>query len=277
MAVYAIGDVQGCHDELRRLLDALSFDPGRDRLWLVGDLVNRGPRSVETLRLVKSLGPAAVTVLGNHDLHAVAVASGAEPRKSKDTLDALLDAPDATELMDWLRTRPLLHHDPALGWAMVHAGLPPEWDLAEAAARAAEVETVLAGEGAGEFLRNMYGDRPERWAPDLAGHDRLRFITNCFTRIRYCRPDGSLDLDSKGPPGAQPPGHLPWFRVPGRRSAGERLVFGHWSTLGAIAEAGVRSLDTGCVWGGRLTALRLDDPDADLTSVDCPGALRPGE
>ena len=257
MATYAIGDIQGCREALERLLEAIGFDPARDRLWFAGDLVNRGPDSLGTLRLVRDLGDRAITVLGNHDLHLLAVASGAEPARSSDHLDDVLAAPDRDELLDWLRHRPLLHHDPRLGYTLVHAGLPPQWDLATARACATELEAVLRGPDHADFFDHMYGDHPRRWDPDLRGRDRLRFITNCLTRMRYCDRSGNLDLASKGPPGTQPSPFLPWFRIPDRASAGLRIVFGHWSTLGPHDGHGVHALDTGCLWGGRLTALRL--------------------
>lgn len=268
MAVYAIGDLQGCLDPLRRLLDRLAFDPARDKVWFTGDLVNRGPASLETLRFVHSLGELAVVVLGNHDLHLLATAwADSRPRKKRDTLDDILAAPDRDELLEWLRRRPLLHHDPEVGFTMVHAGLPPQWDLSEARAAAAELEAVLGGDRFIDFLLQMYGDQPALWDPGLAGIERLRFIVNAFTRMRYLRPDGSLEFDNKGPVDRSGTELIPWFRFPGRRSAGLSMVFGHWSTLGAIAHDGAFSLDTGCVWGGRLTALRLDD--AVRTCVEC--------
>lgn len=256
MAVYAIGDVQGCHDELLRLVDALRFDPAQDQLWFTGDLVNRGPKSLDTLRWVRALGDAAVTVLGNHDLHLLAVAYGASRTKRRDTFSDVLDAPDREEVLDWLRHRPLLHS--ARGFYLIHAGLPPQWSVAEAAGHAAEVAACLRGGDAREFFAQMYGDQPERWSEGLGHWDRLRFTTNCLTRMRYCGPEGRLDLKQKGAPGSQPKGLVPWFRAPGRRSAEARIVFGHWSTLGFYAADGVFCLDTGCLWGGELTALRLD-------------------
>ncbi len=264
MGVYAVGDIQGCQQELETLLAGIGFDRARDHLWLTGDLVNRGPQSLEALRFVKALGAGAITVLGNHDLHLLAVAGGhVQRRHYKDTIDAVLTAPDREELLHWLRHRPLLHHDPNLGFTMVHAGLPPQWDLAQARRRAAEVEAVLRGADHPEFFAHMYGNAPHTWRAELTGWSRLRFITNCFTRMRYCSPEGVLELTDKGPPGTQKPGYLPWFQAPGRASAGERIVFGHWSTLqmhsAVSSDHGVFPLDNGCIWGGRLTALRLDD------------------
>ena len=276
MAMFAIGDVQGCHDELQRLLERIRFDHTEDRLWFTGDLVNRGPRSLETLRFVKSLGERAVCVLGNHDLHLLAVAAGTAERRRNDTLDDVLAAHDRDELLDWLRRRSMLHHDQGLGYTLVHAGLPPQWDLELASTCARELEAVLRGD-ATEFFRHMYGNEPRRWSPELRGMDRLRFIVNCFTRVRYCSADGDLDLKAKGAPGSQPEGYLPWYAVPGRKSAGLHILFGHWSTLGEVEGHEVYNLDTGCVWGGRLTALRLDGDDSGgWYSVACPVAQPPG-
>jgi bis(5'-nucleosyl)-tetraphosphatase (symmetrical) len=268
MAVYAIGDLQGCLDPLKRLLDRIAFDPARDRLWFCGDLVNRGPASLETLRYVRELGDLAVCVLGNHDLHLLATAwADSRPRKKRDTLDDILAAPDRMELLEWLRRRPMLHHDPERDFTLVHAGLPPQWDLAAARAAAAELEAVLGGDRFVDFLREMYGNLPDRWHDDLEGTDRLRYIVNAFTRMRYLRMDGSLDCDNHGATHRASPDLLPWFRFPGRRSAGLRLVFGHWSTLGEISHEGAFSLDTGCIWCGRRTALCLDN--LSRTRVEC--------
>lgn len=270
MTIYAIGDVQGCYDTLRRLIDTLDFDPGRDQLWFAGDLVNRGPQSLETLRFVRGLGQAGRTVLGNHDLHLLAVAQGGRKGK-RDTLDAVLAAADRDELLDWLRRQPLLLQTAAQDWAVLHAGLPPQWDLAQAGACAREAEAVLAGPDYGAFLEDMYGDEPRHWNDGLRGTARLRFIINCYTRMRYCDAGGHVEFHHKGAPGSQPRSLLPWFAVPGRRSTGTRLVFGHWSTLGRVywPEHQVYGLDTGAVWGGRLSALRLDD--GGLCAVDSPG------
>jgi bis(5'-nucleosyl)-tetraphosphatase (symmetrical) len=265
MATYAIGDIQGCAREFEALLRVIGFAPGHDRLWLTGDLVNRGPDSLGVLRRVRALGDAAITVLGNHDLHLLAIARvrGHKPRR-RDTLDEILAAPDRDALLDWLRRLPLLHHDAALGCTLVHAGLPPQWSVAESLARAAEVEAALQDDARlVEFLEHMYGDTPAGWDPALGGRRRLRFITNCLTRMRYCHADGTLDLAAKGAPGSQDGGLLPWYALPGRRSRDSTIVFGHWSTLrldGAACRAwNVYPLDTGAVWGDRLTALRLED------------------
>jgi bis(5'-nucleosyl)-tetraphosphatase (symmetrical) len=262
MAVYAIGDVQGCADELEDLLARLRFDATRDRLWFVGDLVNRGPRSVDVLRFVRSLGPAAITVLGNHDLHLLALArGGADWRDGDSGLRQVVAAPDSRELLDWLQCRPLLHHDAELGVTLLHAGLPPQWDVPTAASCAREVERHLRGERAGTLLQHMYGNQPDTWRDDLEGWDRVRFTVNALTRLRVCEVrSGRMVLKFKGPPAAAPAGTLPWFRLDWRRSAGERLVFGHWSALGYVSEGGVLGLDTGCVWGGTLAAERIDLP-----------------
>lgn len=273
--IYAIGDVQGCYDELQRLLDTLHFDSGTDTLWFTGDLVNRGPLSLATLRFVKGLGSAAITVLGNHDLHLLAVAHGHLRYHRKDNFHDVLDAPDRDELLTWLRHQPLLHHDAHLGYTMIHAGLPPQWDLAMAQRCAIELENVLQGQDYVTYLGQMYGNDPDRWSESLTGWDRLRFITNCFTRLRYCDDMGRLALEEKGAPGSQPAGYRPWFMVPSRASAALKLVFGHWSTLGPCNELNVFPLDTGCLWGGRLTALRLDGPPRWI-DIECPGARLPG-
>ena len=257
MAVYAIGDVQGCYDSLRTLLDKVGFDPDADTLWLTGDLVNRGPQSLEVLRFVSSL-PSAITVLGNHDLHLLAVASGQAPAKKRDTLSELLAAPDRDELLDWLRARPLLHHDDVLGYTLVHAGLLPQWDLETAKILAAEAGHFISSSDRNELFTHMYGDTPDHWEVGLAGWARVRVIINGFTRLRYCDICGHMDLRPKMKPGGQPAGLLPWFQVPGRRSQGLRIVFGHWSTLGVWNGDGVIGLDSSCLWGGRLTAVRLD-------------------
>ncbi|RUQ36095.1 MAG: symmetrical bis(5'-nucleosyl)-tetraphosphatase [Candidatus Competibacteraceae bacterium] len=267
MAVYAIGDIQGCYDPLRRLLDLLRFDPTADTLWLVGDLVNRGPQSVEVLRLVRDLGDRAIAVLGNHDLTLLAVAAGQVKPKRKDTFHSVLDAPDGAALLDWLRHCPLLHHDAELGFTLVHAGLPPQWDLVQAQACAAEVAATLRSPRCAEFLGSMFGGEPRRWQEDLTGNDRLRFTINALTRMRFCTADGTLSFSEKGPPGSQKPGLLPWFSVPRRRSADLRIVFGHWAALGYYRAPGLYALDSGCVWGNRLTAIRLDEANAPAWSV----------
>lgn len=282
MAVYAIGDIQGCFDELRALLTQLQFEPGPDQVWFVGDLVNRGPQSLQVLRYVRSLGQSAVTVLGNHDIHLLAVAGGHARMRRDDTFHNVLNAPDRDELLDWLRRQPLLHHNASLGddgrgITMIHAGLPPQWDLATARACAAEVESALRGTHYHAYLTAIYGNGPAQWSDTLSGSERWRFITNCFTRLRYCDAQGRLALKDKGTPGTQTPGYLPWFAVPGRASAGMEIVFGHWSTLDAHDTPGVHHLDTGCVWGGALTALRLDGALRERISIPCEGACEPDD
>ena len=276
MSVFCIGDIQGCHQELQTLLGRLAFRPGRDRLWLTGDLVNRGPASLDVLRYVKSLGDNAVMVLGNHDLHLLAVWAGASGLKCSDTLADVLAAPDARELMHWLRRQPLMHEDPDLGYVMVHAGISPAWSLQEARERAREGEETLAGGDFGAFMAEIYGNEPSRWKASLAGAARLRYIINAFTRMRYCAPDGRLLLDYKGTPGSQPPGYHPWFSCPTRvpMPAGVRLITGHWSTLGFHQQPDLLSIDTGCLWGGELTAIQLD-AGARRTTVPCAGAMKP--
>jgi len=269
MALYAIGDVQGCLGCLRRLLDHLGYDPGADRLWFVGDLVNRGPDSLGVLRFVRTLN--AETVLGNHDLHLLAVAAGARPFKQSDTFADVLSAPDGDALLNWLAGRPLLVREDALGWAMVHAGLVPAWNIDTASTLARETETALrTSYGDQAFMAAMYGDRPVCWRPDLDGMDRIRFVINAMTRLRFCDADSNLDLDLSGPPGSQPPPLRPWFEVwPGD---GHRVVFGHWSTLGAADHGRAVSTDSGCVWGGQLTAARLDVNPVTFLSVECGSA-----
>jgi bis(5'-nucleosyl)-tetraphosphatase (symmetrical) len=259
MATYAVGDVQGCCDELEALLGRLSFDQSHDQLWFVGDLVNRGPRSLDVLRLVRQLGDAAHVVLGNHDLHLLALARGAAHLRPADhTLVPILEAADRESLLDWLQTRAMLHHDATLDVTMIHAGLPPQWDIELARRCAGELETALRSEHSGRLFAAMYGNLPDRWSDDLDGMDRLRFITNALTRLRVCDATGRMLLKLKGPPGRMPAEAIPWFDAPGRRSVGARIVCGHWSALGYHDAGGVLALDTGCVWGGSLTAQQLD-------------------
>lgn len=268
MTTYAIGDLQGCLEPLERLLDKIGFDPAADRLWFVGDLVNRGPDSLACLRFVRELGESAVTVLGNHDLHLLAMAAGSE-HKASDDLRRVLESPDAGDLLEWLRRRPLLYADHRLGFTLVHAGLPPQWEAAQAAVLAGEVESVLRGPHCNTFLKAMYGDTPDLWHEDLAGEERLRYIVNALTRTRFVDADGRLDFDEKGPPGSQPEYLMPWFEHPDRRSRDDRIVFGHWSALGAYADKNAWGLDSGCVWGKELTAMALERPDR-FVSVACP-------
>ena len=265
MATYAIGDVQGCAGALRRLLLAFDFDRRHDRLWFVGDLVNRGPDSLGTLRLVKDLGDAAVTVLGNHDFHLLAVAAGRVKQHRSDTLDAVLAAPDREELLAWLRRRPMLHVQGE--WAMVHAGLLPQWSIAQAQRLACEVEAALCGEGWRDFLGQLYGDRPNAWNEDLRGMDRLRLIVNAMARMRFCTADGTIEFRTKGETDKAPPGFFPWFDAPGRASHDHTVICGHWSALGLKLRPDLLALDSGCVWGGSLSAVRLED--RSLFQIPC--------
>lgn len=258
MNTYAIGDIQGCYQSLLDLLKSCKFDLTCDRLWLVGDLVNRGPQSLETLRFVKSLGDAAVTVLGNHDLYLLMVAAGVEKRRGKDdTLDEILSAPDRDELLDWLRHRPLCHVED--GYCMVHAGLLPQWTVAQAIQLAGEVETLLRGQQYHETLAHMWGSEPTSWSDDLCGWDRMRVVVNAMTRMRFCSPTGVMEFHTKSDAANALPGYLPWFEVPGRKSADSVLVTGHWSALGLKILPNLLALDSGCLWGGHLTAIRLED------------------
>lgn len=261
MTTYAIGDVQGCFDSLMRLLESIHFDASHDTLWFVGDLVNRGPRSLDVLRFVHGLGPRAITVLGNHDLHLLAVYDGGQVRRN-DTLADVLAAPDCAALMDWLAQQPLMHVDRGLGFTMTHAGIPSLWHFDEANARAREIESVLRGSDRGAFLRAMYGNEPARWTDTLTGTDRLRVITNYFTRMRVVDDNCGLDLNFKEAQDAIPAGYHPWFVDYLERDLQTRLVFGHWAALdGRCDVPGIFAIDTGCVWGGKLTALRLVDQE----------------
>jgi bis(5'-nucleosyl)-tetraphosphatase (symmetrical) len=266
MARWAVGDVQGCCDELEQLLARIRFSSDRDRLWLVGDLVNRGPASLAVLRRVRSLGDNAISVLGNHDLHLLAVAlAGAKLRRS-DTLREILAAADRDALLEWLLLRPLAHFEPAYSDLLLHAGVLPQWSAAQTLQLAAEVERSLR-DNPRALLTSMYGDQPDRWQATLAGLDRLRLTINVLTRLRFCTADGRVDFNQKGKPESAPSPWLPWFRVAGRASSEQRIVFGHWSALGFCSERGVLGIDTGCVWGGALTAVNLDDPEAPPVSV----------
>ena len=268
MATFAIGDVQGCFSALRELLAQMQFDPDSDRLWFVGDLVNRGPASAATLRFVRHLGDRAVCVLGNHDLHLIAVAAGCAKLHADDTVADVLDAPDCDQLLAWLRARPLMHVD--RGYALVHAGLLPAWTIEQAAALAREVEDALRSADYVRLLAEMYGNQPALWSDSLVGAARLRIVINAMTRLRVCTAEGEMDLDYKGEAADLPPGRWPWFAVPGRASGGTPVIFGHWSALGLVLEPDVIGLDTGCVWGRQLSAVRLEDHR--LFQVSCPGA-----
>jgi len=275
MALYAIGDVQGCDDEFGALLDRIRFRPDRDRLWLTGDIVNRGPRSLAALRRVHALRDNLNVVLGNHDLHLLAVArSSARHVKRGDTLDDILAASDREALLDWLQGCPLLHHDADLGYTLIHAGLPPQWDLATAATAAHEVEQALAIDPV-SLYEHMYGDEPDCWSDSLAGYERLRFTVNCLTRLRYCDAKGRINLRLNKSPDAVEEPWMPWFRAPQRRSRELRIVCGHWSTLGVYMKDNVFGIDAGCVWGGSLCALRLDEREEPIL-IDCGRHQQPG-
>lgn len=268
MTTYAIGDIQGCQDRLELLLQQIEDDAN---IVFVGDLVNRGPRSLQTLRQVRALGERAQVVLGNHDLHLLAVANGIRPAHRSDTLDEILNAPDRDALLGWLRMQPLAVY--VEDHLIVHAGVLPQWTRAQTLELAQEVEAVLRGDEWLRFLRQMYGNTPARWSDELSGVERWRCIVNALTRLRFCSADGTMDLTSKGVE-TEIPGHMPWFEVPGRKTADETIVFGHWSTLGLMLRPRLISLDTGCLWGGKLTALRLSD--RRVLQVDCPRYLEPG-
>ena len=272
---YLIGDLQGCCDAFERLLQTLAFSPSRDRLYLLGDLVNRGPASLATLRRLHGLGDAATCLLGNHDLHLLAAAHGTQRTQRGDTLDDILAAPDREPLLHWLRHQRMACHEQ--GWLMVHAGVAPQWTLAQTLALAAEVESVLRGPALAEFLPKMYGNEPDVWDEQLQGAARLRFIVNALTRLRFCDTHGRIDFKTKDGAGSAPAGFMPWFDVPGRRTADIPMAFGHWSTLGLVHRPTLLALDTGCVWGGRLSAARVADGRAEsIIQVECEQAQRPG-
>ncbi|MDR1074765.1 MAG: symmetrical bis(5'-nucleosyl)-tetraphosphatase [Xanthomonadaceae bacterium] len=268
MSVWAIGDLQGCYDATQRLLERIRFDPAQDRLWFCGDLVNRGGQSLETLRLIHALRDHSEVVLGNHDLSLLAISerSAEERRKVNPDLQRVVFAEDGPALAAWLRARKLVHADRELGWMMVHAGLAPQWTTHQAEGYAAEVEQQLRGKHYRKLLRNMYGDKPN-WSTGLRGLDRWRAIINVLTRMRYCTPRGRISIDNKGAPGTQPAGLYPWYEVPGHIERDLKIVFGHWSTLGLMIGHGVHALDTGAVWGGRLTALQLDTDELRIVQV----------
>ena len=276
MALYMIGDVQGCDEALGRLLEKIAFSPSRDRLVVLGDLVNRGPQSLAVLRRLMALDGAAQALLGNHDLHLLAAAHGVRPPHRSDTLDDILQAPDRPALLDWLRARPMALHEQ--GWLMVHAGVLPAWDVAQTLALAHELETVLRSADWVGFLHEMYGNQPTRWRDDLQGSARLRVIVNALTRLRFCTADGEMEFETKDGADAAPSGFMPWFDVPARRTAGVPVAFGHWSTLRKVQREHLLALDTGCVWGGCLTAARVG-PQAgsvECIEVPCSQAQRPG-
>ena len=276
MAYYLIGDLQGCDAPLARLLAKLAFSPSRDTLYFLGDLVNRGPASAAVLRRLMGLGDAAQCLLGNHDLSLLAVAYGNKAPHRNDTMDSVLDATDRYAMLEWLRHRPLALH--VHGMLLVHGGVLPSWDLPQVLALAGEVEQVLRGPRLPNFLAHMYGNQPDRWQDGLQGWDRLRVVVNALTRLRFCTPEGVMDLRASGGLHKAPPGYLAWFDVPDRRTAGVPIAFGHWSTLGYLRRPDLVSLDTGCVWGGCLSALRLaDDGNHELIQEQCEQAQAPGE
>ncbi len=259
MTRYAVGDLQGCFDPLRKLLDQVRFDPARDQLWSTGDLVNRGPQSLACLRFLRELGASARVVLGNHDLHLLAIAHGIKKPKKSDTLREILDAPDCAELLDWLTRLPLFYRDPSGDYALVHAGLAPAWSIEQAQALSDELSGVLRSTQLRTYLEGMYGDEPDCWDDALTGTTRWRVATNHFTRMRVCDAAGRLDLRFKEEPAQMPSGFLPWFEAPQRRSAGQRIIFGHWAALmGRTDRDDIIALDTGCVWGGAMTLFDLD-------------------
>jgi bis(5'-nucleosyl)-tetraphosphatase (symmetrical) len=271
---YLIGDLQGCCDALERLLSELDFSPSRDHLHVLGDLVNRGPASVGVLRRLRGLGASATCLLGNHDLHLLAVAAGVRKPHRKDTLEQVLADAEREAWLDWLRQCRLA--DMACGWLTVHAGVLPQWSAQRTLALAREVESMVRSPQLPDFLQVMYGNDPARWDDDLGGFDRWRFIVNVLTRIRFCTPDGVLDHDTKDGADSAPPGHAPWFEHPGRASAGQPIAFGHWSTLGLVNRPDLLAIDTGCVWGGALTAVRVDGGRREVVQVRCEQAQAPG-
>ena len=280
MALYLIGDLQGCDEALQRLLQALDFSPSRDTIHVLGDLVNRGPDSLAVLRRLMGYGSSAQCLLGNHDLHLLAVAEGARAAHRSDTLDAILAAPDRDALLHWVRTRPLALQ--VQGWLLVHAGLLPQWDAAQALGLARDFSAMLSGTEGSDWLQRMYGNQPDRWRDDLAGDDRWRIVANAMTRLRFCSADGQMEFATKDSAGAAPAGYLPWFDVPERRSADQPIAFGHWSTLGLLQRENLLALDTGCLWGGCLSAARLEPQAegsarvAEIVQVKCPQTRQPG-
>lgn len=273
---YLIGDLQGCRDALTRLLDEIDFSPSRDHLHLLGDLVNRGPSSLGVLQCLRKLGSSVTCLLGNHDLHLLAVAAGVRKANRKDTLDDILNACDREDWLDWLRHQKLADLTPD-GWLTVHAGVVPQWTTQQTLTLAGEVEALLRGPDLPDFLFQMYGNQPARWHDDLTGIERLRGIVNVLTRIRFCAPDGTLDFATKDSAEAAPPGMRPWFDHPHRATATQPMAFGHWSTLGLINRPRLLAIDTGCIWGGALTAIRVDDGRREVTQVRCEQAQAPGK
>lgn len=277
MATYAVGDLQGCLQPLKCLLERVRFDPAVDQLWLVGDLVNRGPESLETLRYLYSIRQSLTCVLGNHDLHLLAAWRNVERLKKSDTLREIIEAPDADQLLDWLRQQKLLHYDEPRGIALVHAGIPPQWTLGKALELAGEVEEVLRDDSRLPLYQDgMYGNEPAKWSKNLAGVERLRVITNYLTRMRFCTAEGKLEFKSKEGLDSAPKGYKPWFAYKGRRSRHVKIIFGHWAALqGQVKEPGVIALDTGCVWGGSMTLYNVDNGQYHHCDCADDGTLRP--
>lgn len=269
MSLFVIGDIQGCFDELQELVDYIAFNPKKDQLWFVGDLVNRGPKSLETLRWVKSLGNSAVTVLGNHDLHLLAAYIGAKEIRTTSSLYPTLQAKDIDELVNWLRKQSLMCYNKTFKFAMVHAGLAPQWTIKDALRYAKEVEKVLRSKKYKDFLFNMYGDKPNQWDGRLKGWNRLRTITNFMTRMRYCNNKGVMSFADKGPIGTQSSRMKPWYEISSRNSQDTTIVFGHWSTLGYIHDHNIISTDTGCLWGGALTAVKIELEYLTIYQLNC--------
>ena len=272
--LHLIGDVQGCLGALQRLLAEIDFSPSRGRLVMLGDLVNRGPASLGVLKLLAGFEGAATCLLGNHDLHLLAVAHGVRPLHKGDTFQDVLDSPEREACLQWLRQQKLAHLES--GWLCVHAGVAPSWSAEQTLALAAEVQALLRGDDLPAFLQVMYGTEPRRWADELAGDERARFVVNALTRMRFCSADGTLDFKTKEGAAAAPEGLLPWFELPGRKSAGQPIAFGHWSTLGLVNRPELLAIDTGCVWGGALTAVRVDGGRREVVQVACAQAQRPG-
>jgi bis(5'-nucleosyl)-tetraphosphatase (symmetrical) len=273
--IYLMGDLQGCCQPLERMLQTIDFSPSRDHLYVLGDLVNRGPDSLGVLRRLRGLDNAATCLLGNHDLHLLAVAHGVRKPHRSDTLEPILNTPDRDEWLGWLRQQRLAVHEQ--GWLMVHAGVVPQWDAAQTVALAGEVETLLRSPEVGEFLTLMYGNEPARWDDSLQGVDRWRCVVNSLTRLRFCAADGTMEFATKEGAGGAPEGYMPWFDVPGRRTQGTPVAFGHWSTLGLINRDDLLALDTGCLWGGHLTAVRVDGATREVIQIPCPQAQKPGK
>ena len=281
MTLYCAGDIQGCDDAFGRLLSLIDFSPSRDTIYLLGDLVNRGPSSAAVLRRCMQLGDSARALLGNHDLHLLATAHGVRPPSRRDTLDSVLLAPDRDALLDWLRQQPLARQVEHGGETllMVHAGVLPQWSTSDVLTLAQEVQAELSGPALPAFLRQMYGNQPDRWDAGLRGADRLRIIVNALTRLRFCTPQGRMDFDSTESAAQAPAGLVPWFDAPGRRTQGTLIAFGHWSTLGWVSRPDILGLDTGCVWGGCLSAVRFGATLAEREhcKVQCPQAQQPGK